>query len=409
MYSIEKMLQNLEAAFKGITTQTTLGATILEPYQFDRYVRVLQHQTVILQSYRLMIMENPIVDIDRIAFSDRVMGPPPAEGQAKDEADFVSPSFAQHQLIAKRMQGVVSITDQMLRNNPERAGLAGTIIDMMSERGGLDIEEQGIQGDTDSSDPFLALNDGWLKKTRRTVVEDADAAYDDVATPSFTTGVGETELNVWYDKLPITGGTFQIYTTSTSGTLVADEDGDGVIDEVAASGIGGSIDYESGLVQLTGLTASTAYFVKYTAESFDADATSGVLFPENMFDGLIKVIPKQYFRVPSQWDINVPWWVMKAYRDILKARDGDFGASYQVSGSGAVRIPYEDVFIQYVPNMPKNKAWLTHPDNTIYGIFHEVEMEQEREAKKKRNDIIVDTETDYEFEEHEATVKAIIS
>lgn len=408
MPTLSEMLANLDAAFKGITTQATLGDTILEPEQFNRYVRTLQHKTVVLQRYRLQIMNAPKVDIDRIAFGERVMGPPPVEGQPKAESDWVSPQFAQHQLISARMQGVVSITDQMLRNNPERAGLQGTIVDMMSERGGLDIEEQAIKGDTGSGDAFLALNDGWLKLTRRECVEDADAAYDDASSASFSTGVGETTATVWYDKLPITEGTFEIYTTSTSGTLVADEDGDGVIDQVAASGIAGTIDYENGKIVLTGLTASTDYFVKYTAESFDRNASSGVLFPENMFDRLIKVVPKEYFMRPSEWDLNVPWWVLKAYRDILKARGTDLGDKFQTTGSGAVRVQYEDVWVQYVPNMPKNKAWLTHPDNTIYGIFHEVEMEQEREAKAKRTDIIIDTETDYQFEEPEATVVATI-
>jgi len=408
MPTLDEMLANLDAAFKGISTQTTLGATILEPQQFDRYVRTLQHKTVVLQRYRLQIMDAPKVDIDRIAFGERIMGPPPAEGQAKSESDYVEPQFAQHQLISARMQGVVSITDQMLRNNPERAGLQGTIVDMMSERGGLDIEEQAIKGDTGSSDAYLALNDGWLKLTRRTCVEDANAAYDDASTASFSTGVGETEATVWYDNVPITEGTFEIYTGSTSGTKVADEDGDGVIDEVGGSGIAGTIDYDSGKIVLTGLTASTDYFVKYTALSFDRNATSGVLFPENMFDRMIQAIPKEYYTNPAEWDINVPWWVMKAYRDILKARGTDLGDKFQTGMGGAVRVEYESAYVQYVPNMPKNQAWLTHPDNTIYGIFHEVELEQEREAKKKRNDIILDTETDYQFEEPEATVKAII-
>jgi len=408
-YTTEQLLAFLDAAIKGLTTTTTLGASVLEPQQFDRFVRVLQHKTVVLQRARLQIMDSNLVDIDRIAFAKRIMGPPPTEGQAKSEGDFVSPDFAQHQLIAADMQGVVGITDKMLRRNPEKKGLMDTILTMMAERAGLDIEEQGIKGDTGSADPFLALNDGWLKLARRNVVEDAFAAYDDVSTPSFSTAVGETELTVWYDDVPITGGTFEIYTTSTSGTLVADEDGDGIIDQVAASGISGTIDYESGKIVLTGLTASTDYFVKYTVDSFDVDATSGVLYPENMFDKMIEVVPKEYFTRPGEWEINVPWKVLKAYRNILKARGTALGDEYQMSGNGRVRVPYEDVWIQYVPNMPTNRAWLTHPDNTIYGVFHEVEVEQEREAKKKRTDVIIDCETDYDYEEREATVVARIT
>lgn len=409
-YSPEQILAMLDAAIKGITTTSTLGASILEPAQFNRFVRQLQHRTVVLPRYRLQIMDNPIVDIDRIAFSSRVMGVPPSQGAAKDSADFVSPSFAQHKLTAARMQGVVSITDQLLRNNPERAALSQTILDMIAERAGLDIEEQAINGDTgNGSDAFLALNDGWLVQTRRRACEDANKAYDELSDGSLVTAVGQTTATVYFDQLPIAGKTFQVWEVETDvshGTLVADEDGDGVLDEVAASGVAGTIDYESGTVTLTGLTAETEYAFKYTANAFDQTDDT---FPENMFDNMITVIPKAYFRNPGEWDLNVPWWVLKAYRNRLKARNSPLGDQAQTGMGGSIRIPYEDLWIQYVPNMPNNKAWLTHPNNTIYGVFAQVELEQEREAKAKRNDIIVDTETDYGFEEPEASVVADFS
>lgn len=404
MYSIEQIFGMVEAAIKGVTTTSTLGTTLLEPQQFERFVKIMQYKTTVLPKARLQVMTSNKADIDRIGFSSRVMGVPPTEGLSKDVADFVSPTSARHQLESVYMQGVVSLTDQLLRRTIERGNLKDTIMDMIAERVGLDVEDQGINGDSGSSDPFLALNDGWLKKTRRRVVEDALKAYDDVSTPSFATGVGVTTATVYYGKVPISGGTFEIYTTSTSGTLVADEDGDGVIDEVGGSGIGGTIDYDSGKIVLTGLTASTSYFVKYTAVAFDNTTDSWV---EDMFDLMIRVLPKQYYNDPSQWYINVPYEVIKAYRSRLKARYTDLGD--QVQQQGKVILPYDGLWVQYVPNMPFNRGWLTNFDNTIYGVFHEIEIEQEREAKAKRYDIIVDAETDYQFEEPEATVVAELS
>ena len=84
-YSTKQLLAILDAAIKGVTTTTTLGATILNPQQFDRYVRVLQYKTAILGRYRFQPMDSQIVDIDRIAFGERIMGVPAAEGEAKDE------------------------------------------------------------------------------------------------------------------------------------------------------------------------------------------------------------------------------------------------------------------------------------------------------------------------------------
>jgi len=402
-HTIESLLSMLEAGLKGITTQTTLGSSILEPEQFDKFVRAMQKKTVVLPRARLQVMDSRKVDIDRIAFVDRVLGVPPTEGTAKSTADFVAPSFGQHQLESEYMQGVIGITDQTLRNNPERAGLMDTIMEMAGERAGIDVEELGIKGDSGSSDPFLALNDGWLKLTRRRVVEATNAAYDDGSTASFSTGVGVTTATVYYDNVPITGGTFQIYTTSTSGTLVADEDGDGIIDEQATSGISGTIDYESGKVVLAGLTASTDYYVKYTAKSFDKTATE---YPENGFSLLLEAIPKEYFTKPDEWMIACPWPVFYGYIERLRARGTALGDEYQTNpaAGGMMAVPYGGVPVVYVPNMPLHQAWLTQPDNTIYGVFHEITAETEREAKAKRTDLILDAETDYQFEEPEASV-----
>lgn len=408
MDEIQKIIARLDAALKGITTTTVAGDAILEPAQFEKYIRLLQHQTSVLPIARLMVMTSHTQDIDRIGFTSRVMGVPGTEGQSKDEADFVSPTFEQRQLIAKEMQGIVSVTDSLVRRNVEKQGLMNTILDLMAERSGLDIEEQGINGDTDSSDEYLALNDGWLKQTRRRCVEDSldRKDYDDDTTPLFETAVAETTQTLFYDDVPITPGTWQIYITSTSGTLHGHDDGNGVIVEDNSSGISGTIDYSSGKVVLAGLTAETEYFTKYTVKTFDLDASSGVLFPENMFNALIEAIPKPYYRRPNEWKICVPWWVLDAYHELLRARGTDLGDSWQQNAG--VELPYKGLKIRYVPNMPNGKAWLMHPDNTIYGVFHEVEVENEREAKKKRTDVIVNAETDYGFEEPEATVVADI-
>lgn len=407
-WTTEQLLAELEAAIKGsgITVTNALGNTILNPQQFDKFVQVMQNKVTILNKYRFQKMDSHKLDIDMIVFGSRIMGVPAAEGQPKPEIEWVSPDFSMHQMEAQEMQGIVSLTDKMLRRNIEKQGLMDTVMSMIAERVGLDIEEQAINGDKLSADSFLALQDGWLKMTRRRVPEKTNQAYDDGAVPSFSTGAGETTKTVGYPKLPIKESTFFLYednTTAPPGVLVAHDDGAGTIVQDGGSGVAGTIDYESGVIALTGLTAVKNYAVKYTADGFDKTAAE---FPENMFDRLVRVIPKTYYTKPDEWEINVPWWVLKAYRDRLKARYTSLGDEFQKNGG--IRIPWEGSWIQYVPNMPKAKSWLTHPDNTIYGVFHEVQLESEREAKAKRTDIVVNAETAYDFEQREATVVADI-
>ncbi len=411
--SQNEILERISAAIKGITTTTTAGDTLLEPEQFDRYVRQLQVATAWLPLARRQIMRAPLQDIDRIAFSDVLLGPPAGEGVAISTGDYYNPAFAQHQLTAVELQGVLGITDKLLRSNPERDALMNTIMQMMAERTGLDIEDQGINGDTaitgtTKREELLKLNDGWLKKTRRYVTDTANDDYDDGSTTYFSTGVGETTATVYWDMLPISGGTWQLWEDdTTTGTQVADEDGDGIVDPVAASGVGGTIDYNSGKVDLTGLTASTNYVAKYTADGYDPAASAFPFYPENMFDRMIQVVPQAYFRRPGEWYICVSKAVFYAYRALLRNRGTDLGDMYQANGNAEI-VPFQNVNVLLVPNMPDNRAWLTHPDNTLYGVFHEVQIEEQREAVAKRTDIIVNVETDYEFEEPEATVIAHI-
>ncbi|MCP4569886.1 MAG: hypothetical protein GY841_20085 [FCB group bacterium] len=405
-FSNDMITARFNAAFKGLTDVAQLGATILEPQQFKKYVEMLQIDTVILQRARQMIMDSHTVDIDRIAFNDHVLGAPAAEGAEIAQEDFAAPDFAQHQLIAFEVQGVVGITDKMLRRNPERKRLTSTILRLMSKRTGVDMEYLGIQGDTDSSIELLAQGDGWLKQTRKRVVEDAAKLYDDDAVASFATGAGETEATVFYDNVPVTRSTFEIYTTSTSDDLVAHDDGEGEIVEDNASGIEGYIDYLAGGIDLTGLTASTSYYVKYTAKSFDIDAASGTLWPENMFDVMLESIPDETFKNPEKWYINVPRHVMKAYRNILKSRGTPLGDMYQTSGAAKKVLAYDDVWIRHVPNMPSNRAWANMDDNSVYGIFHEVNIESERKALQKTTNVITNAEIDFGFEEPEASIVA---
>ena len=36
--------------------------------------------------------------------------------------------------------------------------------------------------------------------------------------------------------------------------------------------------------------------------------------------------------------------------------------------------------------------WLTHPNNSVWGVFHEVTIEQEREAKEREKERLVEAD-----------------
>lgn len=55
------------------------------------------------------------------------------------------------------------ITEELLRENIEGEGYEDTVMTLMSTQLGIDLEDLHWNGDVTSEDPFLQINDGWLK------------------------------------------------------------------------------------------------------------------------------------------------------------------------------------------------------------------------------------------------------
>jgi len=83
-----------------------------------------------------------------------------------------------------------------------------------------------------------------------------------IADEAHPTGAGVTTLAFTLSHPRVTPGTFEFYDAIP--TLVASDNGAGLIVEEGSSGVLGTIDYVNGLITLAGLTASTAYTANYT-------------------------------------------------------------------------------------------------------------------------------------------------
>ncbi len=407
MWTNQELLKRI--AGKAMATTSTFGAaSLLNSQKADRYIRKLQTQAVVLPEARLMPMTSVQRDIDRVFFAGQILHAPPAEGATYDPANFEGVSTDIRTLNAVKAMTVVPLTDELVEENIEREAYRSTLLDLIAERVGKDVEFWGINGDTGSGNELLALNDGWLKISGRRTTEDAKAQVED----DFTTGGAETTQvldlsnNVPF-KVYAVAGYFRVATGAQPGaggdTLVARDNGDGTIVQLNASGITGTIDYNSGDITLAGLATTTQYFHNFTPKQFDQTANA---FPANMFDLMIESVPDEYFVNESQWRLYVPRWVEKAYRDYLKLRGTDLG-DLAVTGVGG--IPYEGIPVVKVPDMPIGRSWLTHPNNTIYGVFRQITLEAEREAKAQRTDFINSLRVDFEFEDPEASVVAEIT
>lgn len=157
------MLNQLSAAFKDITTTDKLGASILQPAYYNKYVLAATRDKTILSEARLIKMTAQVQNIDRVGFSGRIL----EKAVENQEGTTKTPDFAQEQLKAEEFIATVGITDKSLRRNVEGTSFNTTLVSMMGQQAGEDWESLAVGGDKDkyTTGSLLKSQDGWIKKS----------------------------------------------------------------------------------------------------------------------------------------------------------------------------------------------------------------------------------------------------
>lgn len=141
------------------------GAAVLKPEYFEDFVLCATRESTIFNDARRIIMDSPIVGIDRTGFTERLLEP----GEELVTPNRTKPKFAQERLVAKELIGDVGISDQALRRNKMRENYVSLMIEMMGTQGGQDWESYSVlcnRNINPDDDPLLASNDGWIAKAR---------------------------------------------------------------------------------------------------------------------------------------------------------------------------------------------------------------------------------------------------
>lgn len=135
----------------------------LNPEQSDTFIRKINEQPTIINQVRSVTMNSPKMNIDKIGFGSRILRAAPSSGNALKAEDRVRPEFDQVQLDTDEVIAEAHIPYDALEDSIERGDLENTIMDLISQRASLDLEELLITGDTASNDPYLALFDGGIQ------------------------------------------------------------------------------------------------------------------------------------------------------------------------------------------------------------------------------------------------------
>lgn len=150
---------------------------LLTTAQSNAFIRKLLVQPTILPSARVVVMNTPKEEVNKIQFASRIMRPA-VDSTALGLSDRSKPDFSKITLDTTEYIAEIRLPYRLIEDNIERGGISdvvpsgpgslqggikNTIMTLIAERAALDLEELAILGDTGSGDPYLATKDGYLK------------------------------------------------------------------------------------------------------------------------------------------------------------------------------------------------------------------------------------------------------
>lgn len=142
---------------------------ILQTAQAQRFIRLLVKESKVMGMATVTPLRAPKQLINKTRFTSRVLRRG-QEGTALADADRSKPAFSFVEHDAQLFKAEVRITDEILEDNIEGDQLRQTVMSTLAERIATDMDEVIVQGDTASTDDFLAAFDGILALATSNVV-----------------------------------------------------------------------------------------------------------------------------------------------------------------------------------------------------------------------------------------------
>ena len=158
------------------------------------------------------------------------------------------------------------------------------------------------------------------------------------------------------------------------------------------------------------LLGTTNGWLEKAAHKLEAVSGAADDWPLNLFEAALQEMPKQFLTNPGEFRFYVPWLVADAYRNALIARK--YTLSDSVLTGGQVP-PYKGIPVVVSGMLERSAVYdvaalLSHPDNMVWGVFHEVTIEPDRIAASRRTDFYLTVEMDVHYEDENAAVAVFI-
>lgn len=156
-----------QAVFKGMYSDMETGKAVLNPEQLGQFLRYAQINNTILSMADFKLMKSFKKELTRVGIDGRVL----QSGYTKEGAtnpDLVPAdvSFGVNELDAKKLKATCQIEDDEKEDNLEQKQFEQTLLSMMGERIGEDLEFWALFADTTiqyDTNNLLSTTDGWIK------------------------------------------------------------------------------------------------------------------------------------------------------------------------------------------------------------------------------------------------------
>lgn len=184
MSSNQSLIQKADLALADLAA----NGGLLLPEQTDRFIQILIDSPTLINRARVVTMNAQKKTINKIGFGSRLLRPATSATPLPDNQRS-KPDLGQITLNSKEVIAEIHLPYDVLEDNIEggninaamgssAGGLQDTLVTLLGNRAALDLEELAILGDTTSSDPYLALTDGFLKRCNAHVVNAGAVAID---------------------------------------------------------------------------------------------------------------------------------------------------------------------------------------------------------------------------------------
>ncbi len=120
---------------------------LLSPQQAREFLRVLIDESVLLKEANNQTSLSPMFEVPRISFGARILRPG-VEAARLAEGDRTKAVTGVVTLSTNLFKGEVPISDEVFEDNIERDAVADTIMVMIAEATGRDVEEYAIKSDS---------------------------------------------------------------------------------------------------------------------------------------------------------------------------------------------------------------------------------------------------------------------